>query len=354
MTETRQQSPEQLDVRAARSEDREAVLAFCAHTWSEGDYIEDVWHEWLSDERGALLVAISDERPIGIVHVAMFSDEEAWLEGIRVDPAQRRHGVGRVLVSRALVAARERGAKVARLFTDHDNSASQGLITGFGFRRVAEVVHYEAAALGLEQRGDEGGVTARPSASDAEGEDALDPAELEITELGSDGGDGDTPLPTEDVDPADGHDGLRLTIAGAEDFERIWSWLEHSNLAPLNGGLEFIGWHARAVTEPGLRAYLDAGQAYLLEEWDTIQSLAVAVPQPPEEDRSARLEVRYLDGAADWISRLALVLREIAAEEELSHVTIWLPDLLILQDAMNGAGYTRAYEGAMWVYERSL
>lgn len=39
MSETRQQSPEQLDVRAARAEDREAVPVFCAHMWSGGDYI---------------------------------------------------------------------------------------------------------------------------------------------------------------------------------------------------------------------------------------------------------------------------------------------------------------------------
>src|SRR5437879_7456093 len=155
MTDMRQSSLEQLDVRPARAEDREAVLAFCAHTWSEGDYIEDVWDEWLHDERGALLVAVSQDRPIGMIHVALYSDDEAWLEGIRVDPAQRRRGVGRVLVSRALVTARERGGKVARLFTDHDNIASQDLITGFGFKRVAEVSHYEAPALTMEEHGAE-------------------------------------------------------------------------------------------------------------------------------------------------------------------------------------------------------
>ncbi|MGZ3665157.1 MAG: N-acetyltransferase family protein [Ktedonobacterales bacterium] len=347
MSEMRQQSPEQLDVRPARAEDREAVLAFCAHTWSEGDYIEDVWEDWLHDARGALLVAVSQDRPIGLIHVALFSDDEAWLEGIRVDPAQRRRGVGRVLVSRALVAARERGAKVVRLFTDHDNIASQGLITGFGFKRVAEVSHYEAPALTPEEHG------AGDMVSELASTDEEKTVEVERTDLRVERED-DAPPPSDGKAPAEGANELRLTIAGAEDFERIWSWLEHSNLAPFNGGLEFIGWHARAVTEPGLRAYLDAGQVYLLEEWDTIQSLAVAVPRPRQYDAPATLEVRYLDGAADWISRLALVLREIAAEDESSRMALWLPDLLILRDAMNGAGYTRPYEGVLWVYARAL
>jgi ribosomal protein S18 acetylase RimI-like enzyme len=347
MSEMRHISPEQLDVRPARAEDREAVLAFSAHTWSDGDYIEYVWEDWLHDERGALLVAVSQDRPIGLIHVALFSDEEAWLEGIRVDPAQRRRGVGRVLVSRALVAARERGAKVARLFTAHDNIASQELIAGFGFKRVAEVIHYEAPALTLDEHG-AGDVVSEPASADVEKTSEVERTDLRVER------EGDAASSADGVAAGEGGDELRLTIAGAEDFERIWSWLEHSNLAPFNGGLEFIGWHARAVTEPGLRAYLDAGQVYLLEEWNTIQSLAVAVPQPAEDDAPARLEVRYLDGAADWISRLALVLREIAAEDESARVALWLPDLLILRDAMNGAGYTQPYEGALWVYARTL
>lgn len=341
MSEMRQASPEQLDVRPARAEDREAVLAFCAHTWSDGDYIEDVWDDWLDDAQGVLLVAVSVERPIGLIHVKPCSEDEAWLEGIRVDPAMRRRGVARMLVSRALVMARERGAKVARLFTTHDNNASHGLIAAFGFRRVAEVIHYEAPALALEEHVTD---VAAPELNDTVAEDAGDLAMAD--------GEGDSSLLP--VDETDTHGGLSLTIAGAEDFERIWTWLEQSNLAPFNGGLEFIGWHARAVTESGLRAYLSSGQVYLLEEWETIQSLAVAVPQPAGGDTPAYLEVRYLDGAAEWISRLALVLREIAAEEDAARVTLWLPDLLILRDAMNGADYTRPHEGAMWVYARTL
>lgn len=341
MAEMHQPSPEQLDVRPARAEDRETVLAFCAHTWSDDDNIEDVWDDWLSDDHGVFLVATSVDRPIGLIHVALCSDEEVWLEGIRVDPAQRRRGVGHVLVSRALVAARERGAKVVRLFTGHTNIASQGLISGFGFKRVAEVVHYEASALAPEEYGTE------DVALEQHDKDVKDTFEPESADRESEAN-------APPRDEADTSGALHLTIAGAEDFERIWSWLEQSNLAPFNGGLEFTGWRARAMTEPGLHAYLDAGQVYLLEEWEMIQSCAVVVPMPTEDSVPAHVEVRYLDGAADWISRLALVLREIAAEEESSRVSLWLPDLLILQDAMNGAGYTRAHEGAIWVYARSI
>ena len=55
----------QLEVRRAREEDREAVLAFCSQTWEWGDYIEYVWDEWLHDPQSALFVATMDGRRSG-------------------------------------------------------------------------------------------------------------------------------------------------------------------------------------------------------------------------------------------------------------------------------------------------
>src|SRR6478735_3959218 len=64
-----------LEVRPARPEDRDAVLAFCAHTWSDGDYIEYVWDDWLKeDSKGVLLVGLLDGQPVAIHHMHMISD----------------------------------------------------------------------------------------------------------------------------------------------------------------------------------------------------------------------------------------------------------------------------------------
>jgi ribosomal protein S18 acetylase RimI-like enzyme len=293
-----------LTVRPAHPADRDLVLALCTRIWGEHDYIEWVWDDWLRDAAGVLLVATLDGRPVGIVHLRMMSDEEAWIEGVRVDPDLRRQGIGRTLVSRAMVAGRERGASVVRLFTDWDNLAAQQLFARFGFVRVAELVRYRGPAL-----------------------------------------DAGEPVPAE----------RGLSVPSEQDFERIWSWLEQSNLAPLNGGLEMDSWAARAVTEPVLRAHLAAGHVRLLEEWGTIQALAVVVPVPEEGDQAPYLEVRYLDGAAGGIGRLALALRAEAREQGLAQVKLWLPDLLILQDAMAGAGYVRPHtDDALWVYARTL
>ena len=103
------------EIRQARSEDREAVLAFCKHTWEGGDYIEYVWDEWLHDPRGVFYVAAMQGQPIGIAHLRMLNTPEAWLEGMRVDPAHRQHGVGTALHNAMIVEAMRRGATLARL-----------------------------------------------------------------------------------------------------------------------------------------------------------------------------------------------------------------------------------------------
>jgi ribosomal protein S18 acetylase RimI-like enzyme len=293
----------EVEVRPARAEDREAVLAFCEHTWEDGDYIAAVWDEWLADAEGALLVGTLDGRPVGVIHMRLLSGDEAWLEGIRVDPVVRGQGIGRRMTARALVAARERGARVARLFTDSTNLTSQALIARLGFERVAEFARYTAPA--------------QAAASD-------------------------------EAIPA----GATLRTPGASELDRLWAFLEGSNLVPLNGGLLVEGWTARALTSLLLERRLAAGEVWTLEGWETIQALAI-IQAEPNAGPGARLVVPYLDGAPEGVGRLALALRGEAAKQSLATVRVRLADSLMLRDAMDGAGFTRG-EDALWCYARQL
>src|SRR6266496_3284069 len=54
-----------LEIRFARPEDRDPVLAFCNETWSWGDYITNVWDDWLQNPAGQLFVATMDGQPVG-------------------------------------------------------------------------------------------------------------------------------------------------------------------------------------------------------------------------------------------------------------------------------------------------
>jgi ribosomal protein S18 acetylase RimI-like enzyme len=324
-------------VRPARAEDRDAALAFCARIWDGGDYIEHVWDAWLASSGGALLVAADtvSERPLGLVHVRMVSDDEAWLEGIRVDPDARRRGIGRLLTSAALAEARARGAVVARLMVMSTNSASQELVAGFGFAKVAEVVRYDAPAIALEAPAEDTEPSDDESATPAATEAPAGESEQAEREF--------------EVAP-----GLRLSMPGADELETVWAWLERSSLRPLSGGLSFGDWSARALRQPEVGAALATGHVWLLEEWEAIQALAILEERPPDTAGTrGRLHVRYMDGASEGIGRLALVLREEAGLRGLESVALWLPSLLILRDAVAGAGY-EADEPPIWVYAREL
>lgn len=318
-----------LEVRDARAEDRDTVLAFCERTFGdEGDYIADVWDEWLAARNGALLVGVVAGQPVALSHVLLTSPDEAWIEGVRVAPGMRRQGVGRVIISRSLVRARELGATSARMFTHSTNEASQRLFERFGFRKVAELAYYVGAPLSPDP---EEAARQRAPRSAAE----LEPS---IAETSTD--------TTEGALPPD----ALLASPGPDDFARLWAWLEQSNLIPFNGGLEIHHWIGRGVSEEQFREHLATGEVITLDEWGATQALAIATADNDEPD----LEVRYIDGLSDAIGRLALLLRGEAYQRGLSRVWLWLPDLLILHDAMDGAGYTREDAGAMWVYARVL
>ena len=318
----------EIAVRFARATDRERVLAFCAHTWDDGDYIADVWDHWLSGTSGSLLVAAESDRPVGVIHARMVADEEGWIEGLRVDPAYRRAGVGRMLVSRALAAAQSLGAQTVRYLTGATNVASQQLFARFAFTRVAELVRYRGGVQ-------ESGTSPRDAAPVTRLNESVATAMRAFTYAGALGG---------------GH--LRVVTPG--EFEHVWEWLMQSNLSPFNGGLEMGNWTARALTEPRLRHYLTAGEVLALEEWETILALAIVRQPARNDDQRPRLSVRYMDGQAEAIGRLALTLRMIAANMDATEVEVWLPDLLILRDAMAGAGYEMDPEGAMWVHVRDF
>src|SRR5438309_11693821 len=103
------------EIRPARPEDREAVLAFCRQTWEWGDYIAHVWDEWLHDPKGILFVATVDGKPVAVSHLQMLNETDAWLEGMRVDPANHQHRLTRALDEAMLPEILSWGAPNARL-----------------------------------------------------------------------------------------------------------------------------------------------------------------------------------------------------------------------------------------------
>jgi GNAT superfamily N-acetyltransferase len=132
-----------IQVRPARAEDKDAVLAFCQNTFSWGDYIPRVWDRWHADPQGQLLVGVLDAQPVSVLHVTIHGTM-AWLEGMRVHPDFRRRGIGRITEAAGRAWARARGCRVARLATSTQNLATQTMLHLSGYRRIAHFNEWES------------------------------------------------------------------------------------------------------------------------------------------------------------------------------------------------------------------
>lgn len=119
-------------------EDKEEILSFTSNTWEWGDYIPEVFDEWLDPKNGDFIKAVLDGKIVGISHIGYLSDWEAWLEGLRVHPDYRGIGIGTFILDASLEILKEKKIKVARNAITSTNTASQNLVRKRAFELVGE------------------------------------------------------------------------------------------------------------------------------------------------------------------------------------------------------------------------
>jgi GNAT superfamily N-acetyltransferase len=288
------------EVRPARPEDREPVLAFCKDTWSWGDYIAYQWDAWLHNPDGRLLVATIDGKPVGIVNIYMLTSTDAWLQGLRVDPQFRRQGLAEELNNAALLEAMQRGAKYARLLIESDNSTSIRVAGRIFMRQVAGFSLLTATSQ----------LNARLSSTD------------------------------------------KTQLATLDDLDEIIDYLNASNIFPLAGGLYYVSWTAYPITAELLEAKIKAQQVYLLRRWERLDGLAIA--EVRDERLGKQLSIGYIDGTAiEPISLIAYDLRRQLTDLGADSIRAYIPDILLLRDALTGVEYE--WNGNLfYTYERGL
>jgi len=132
-----------IEIRRATHDDYDAVAAFTSDIWADrgGDYIPQVYHEWLEDEPGQgkkTFLAAVDGEAVGLVQAVMLSPDEAWFQGMRVAADYREQGVSRRLNETAVAWAREQDATVGRIMIFSWNAVSLGAARASGFAPVTE------------------------------------------------------------------------------------------------------------------------------------------------------------------------------------------------------------------------
>jgi ribosomal protein S18 acetylase RimI-like enzyme len=141
-----------LKIRRATKSDKEEVLRFCVNTFEWGDYIDQVWDSWYSDQAGLLLVAEEEKYSlhnkkqssvIAVSHVSLCPNKNhVWLEGIRVDPNYRHRSVATQLINKMIAYGQEKGAREASAMVTSNNFASQLMMERNGFTVISKWCYY--------------------------------------------------------------------------------------------------------------------------------------------------------------------------------------------------------------------
>jgi len=116
-------------IRTAVDSDKSTILNFCQDTFSWGDYIQDIWNYWLSE--GHLLI-LEKEFPVGVIH-ALLSNNQVWIEGIRINPNFRRQGLATKLVQHVELLAKENQIPFSFMLIDTENLSSLSMAKNLNY-----------------------------------------------------------------------------------------------------------------------------------------------------------------------------------------------------------------------------
>lgn len=287
-------------IRPASAADKAAVVEFTQHTWEHGDYIPEVYDAWLVDPRGPFLVAEKEGKIIAISKVTFLGPHQAWLEGLRVHPEHRRHGVARRFLAYQLALAQEKGARVARLATAWNNFPIHKIVAEQGMCHVATFVPFLAEA-------ETGPVRAC----------VLSPADLDAA--------WDCVLASD------------VYRHSARLYDQGWAWkeLDKERVAEGIQKGDAVGWHRQ------MGDGLLAGLALLSHDWY-------------DEDA---LRISWVGGDLAEMTEFAHDLRRVAAARGLQKVHTMLVDLPALRAAFTAAGYKPGSEEeffGLWIFEKFL
>ena len=122
-----------MEIRKAKTSDKNSVLEFCKNTFSWGDYISDVWDYWFFE--GHLLVSTIEEIPAAICHCSFLGNNQVWIEGIRVKKNLRRKGLAKNLVKHSENIGKKNNCKIAKMLIESTNENSIKLAENLNYKK---------------------------------------------------------------------------------------------------------------------------------------------------------------------------------------------------------------------------
>ena len=137
--------------RLASSSDKKDVLNFCQNTFSWGDYIHEVWDNWINE--GNLIVIKNDQIPVSMAHAGFYPDEKMiWIEGIRVSNNFRKKGLAQKMIHYFEGKAKSQEFKISRMLIASENNPSLTLAKKLEYRIISKWNYFSLESKQISQQ----------------------------------------------------------------------------------------------------------------------------------------------------------------------------------------------------------
>lgn len=260
-TQTNRLTRDDVNIRLATADDRDAVDYIASKTWEGRDYLPRVFNDWLADSEGAFNVMTYRGQVVALSKLSKLGDDEWWLEGLRVHPDYQGRGLARIMHHYCVAQARQMGEGVVRFATSGRNEAILKLAAETGFRLVGEYVTYEAKAT-----------------------------------------------------TADAFDGRQLT---SDDFETLQEWLDNSAYFQDNDHSFEHRWKWQMGSDEYLQQLINEGRVYgwFTDEGSNLQGVLITNPlRNDRKDEPVILPVAFGDADATYRAQIWLAAQALAAQ----------------------------------------
>lgn len=280
--------------RPARLEDTGDVLELTKTIWDGHDYVPEVWHEWLADEQGQLLVAELKGEVVGISKLSRLSPQDWWMQGLRVHPGFEGRGIGSQLTEAIVQAWLEIGSGTVRLGTASFRLPVHHICSRLGFEKISELAPFYA-----------------PAKQDAQAASFFHPV-LEI-----------------EIDQA-------LEVAHTQP-----------SLA-LAGKMIDLGWHYAPPRKVFLAAAVERGQAW----WWRGRQACLTARLDEDDEQGIALSIEMLACEMDKLAQVLSEFRSLAAQAGFSQA-VWMAPLHdpVVQ-VLQAAGYRRMWDDSLYIYAK--
>ena len=128
----------QVVCRPALPLDFPGMLELTSQIWEGDDYIPKVWQAWLSDPDGLLAVAEYKSKAVGLGKLTKLSEQDWWLEGLRVHPQFEGRGIASRIHRYLLDIWEKNGSGTIRFATASTREPVKHLARVNGFHLAGE------------------------------------------------------------------------------------------------------------------------------------------------------------------------------------------------------------------------